>query len=210
MDNSEVNVSYPISKDQNTNEDKEQLPGVHEVFSMFKSYIEDKLGQQEEQIDSKARIDKKVSLLKFKGNQKQFEHNALLEVILTRIKSENQSANTTIETLVDKGKEIIRKRQKLIQIADKSVDGWKVVEEYISDDLASDSADEKRMKRARDTVGRKRKQSSQRGNADRRFKDYSPVATDQRFFQGKHKYDQLIVLEYSNYFIHMTQSYRHG
>jgi len=40
-----------------------------------------------------------------------------------------------VDDLVDEGKELIRKRQKLIRIADKSADGWKVVDEYVSDEL---------------------------------------------------------------------------
>ena len=41
-----------------------------------------------------------------------------------------------MDDLANEGKELIRKRQKLIRIADKSADGWKVVEEYVSDELA--------------------------------------------------------------------------
>ena len=54
---------------------------------------------------------------------------------------------------------LIRKRQKLIRIADKSADGWRVVEEYVYDELASGSEDEKRLKRAKDAANRKRRQT---------------------------------------------------
>ena len=47
---------------------------------------------------------------------------------------------------------------KLIKIADKSKDGWQVVAEYESDELASWSEDEKRLKRAREAASRKRRQ----------------------------------------------------
>ena len=57
-----------------------------------------------------------------------------------------------MDDLVDEGKELIRKRQKLIRIADKSADGWKVVDEYVSDELASGSEDEKRLKKAKETA----------------------------------------------------------
>ena len=41
------------------------------------------------------------------------------------------------------GKALILKQQKLIRIADREEDGWEVVKCYLSDDLASDSEDEK-------------------------------------------------------------------
>ncbi len=54
---------------------------------------------------------------------------------------------------------LIRKRQKLIRIADKSANGWKVVDEYVSDELVSGSEDEKRLKKAKEAAIRKRKQT---------------------------------------------------
>ena len=57
-----------------------------------------------------------------------------------------------------KEQELICKRQKLIRIADKSVDGWKVVDEYISDEMASDLGDEKRLKKAKEAASWKRRQ----------------------------------------------------
>ena len=47
------------------------------------------------------------------------------------------------------GKAFILKQQKLIRIADREEDGWEVVKCYLSDDLASDSEDEKQLNKAR-------------------------------------------------------------
>ena len=41
--------------------------------------------------------------------------------------------------------DLISRRQKLIKFADRSEAGWAVVDEYVDDDLADDSEDEKRM-----------------------------------------------------------------
>ena len=55
----------------------------------------------------------------------------------------------TIERCQEKlaeGKKIILKQQNLLRIADREVDGWEVIK---SDDLTSDSEDEKQLFRAR-------------------------------------------------------------
>ena len=46
---------------------------------------------------------------------------------------------------LDEGTELRTTRQKLIRIADRSELGWKVVEEYEADEVASGSDDEKKV-----------------------------------------------------------------
>ena len=62
-----------------------------------------------------------------------------------------------IKKLSQEGRQRIRKRKKLIEIPDTRKDGWQVVAEYESDELASGSEDEKRLKKARVAAGRKRR-----------------------------------------------------
>ena len=84
--------------------------------------------------------------------------------------------------MANEGKELICKRQKLIRIADKSADSWKVVDEYVSDELASGSEDEKRLKKAKEAPSRKRRQPAQgRSGLDKKFKGAS-TSTDQQLF----------------------------
>ena len=64
--------------------------------------------------------------MKCKGNQKQFELNAQIDCVFDIIRAANDSKNKQVDDLANEGKELIRKRQKLIRIADKSPDGWKV------------------------------------------------------------------------------------
>ena len=52
----------------------------------------------------------------------------------------------------------MRKRQKLITIAEKSKDDWQDVAECESGELASGSEDQKRLKKAREASSRKRHQ----------------------------------------------------
>ena len=63
-----------------------ESPIVSEVFSMFKSYLETKLDEKSKQLESKSKLDKQVTQMKFKGNQKQFELNAHIDSIFDRIK----------------------------------------------------------------------------------------------------------------------------
>jgi len=66
----------------------------------------------------------------------------------------------TIETLQEElraGMRAITNRQKLIKIADRSEFSWAVVEAYESDNLASDSEDEKRLIKAERDAERKLK-----------------------------------------------------
>ena len=124
---------------------------VDQVFSMFKDYLEKKLEVKTKQIEQKSKIDKVVQL-KYKGNQKQYELNAELDSITESIKTESERGEPNlplIKKYSQEARELIRKRQKLIKIADKNKDGWQVVAEYESDELASDSEDEKRLKKAR-------------------------------------------------------------
>ena len=99
---------------------------------MFKSYLKVKLNEKSKQIESKLKVDKQVTRMKFKGNQKRFEYNAQIDSIFGRLTSANVPENKDLTALILEGKELIRKRQKLIRIADKSADGWRVVDEYVS------------------------------------------------------------------------------
>ena len=91
------------------------------------------------------------------GKPKQFEFNAQVDSNFSRIQKANIPESKGVCQLAKEAKELIRKRQKLIRIADKNADGWKVVDEYVSDDLASGSDDEKRFKKAKEAASRKKK-----------------------------------------------------
>ena len=142
-------------------------PMVDQVFSLFKDYLQNQLETKTKEIEQKSKIDKEVVQFKYRGNQKQFELNAAIDSILESIESETQQSqpsNDCIRSLAQDASELLRKRQKLIKIADKSTDGWQVVAEYESDELASGSEDEKRLKNARETASRKRRQKDQANN----------------------------------------------
>ena len=137
--------------------------------------------------EQKSKIDKEVVQLKYKGNQKQYELNAELDSIIESIETESERGEPNlplIKKYSQEARELIRKRQKLIKIADKSKDGWQVVAEYESDELASDSEDEKRLKKARETASRKRRQKDQLTSGSGK-KARAAVGSDNQLFRGK-------------------------
>ena len=92
--------------------------------------------------------------------------------------------------LIAEGKELIRKRQKLIRIAEKSADGWGVVDEHITGELASSSEDEKRLKKAKNAANSKRRQATQALHGpDKRIKaSPSSADHDQQLFRGEFRF----------------------
>ena len=124
-------------------------------------------------MEETAKIGKEASATKFKGNRKQFELNSLLNSILTRIEGSVENPSKVLKYVAE-GEQVIKERQKLIKVADKNREGCLVVQEYESDDLVSDSEDEKKLRKAKSAVGRKRKEiKSISGNALKKFKSGS-------------------------------------
>ena len=145
---------------------------VDEVFSLVKGYLTSQLEEKGKRSERISKSDKEAADIKFKGNRKQFELNLQLDNILTRI-DESASSPADVHKLVEEGKLLIKKRQKLIKIADKNKDGW-LVQEYESDDLASDSEDEKKIRKAKAAAEKRRKETkSISGNTSKKFKSSS-------------------------------------
>ena len=49
------------------------------------------------------------------------------------------------QEMLQDGKKLLLKQQKLIRSADREEDAWELIKCYVSDDLASDSGDEKKQ-----------------------------------------------------------------
>ena len=66
-----------------------------------------------------------------------------------------QKSYEKVKVALESGAQLVSKRVKAIKLADKSEFGWATVNEYLSDELASDSDDEKRIYRAERRAERK-------------------------------------------------------
>ena len=56
---------------------------------------------------------------------------------------------------MEQGTELLSCKKKLIKLADRSKTGWALVDEYVEDDLAEDSKDERRIEKAERAAKRK-------------------------------------------------------
>ena len=100
-------------------------------------------------------------MFKKKSHQVQFDFNEQVTECIDNARDElrkRPAHGTAVDKALkalDEGIELLATRQKLIKIADRSELGWKVVEEYEADELASGSEDEKKLERAERTAERK-------------------------------------------------------
>ena len=121
-----------VTENSSSQQEQSNPPLVDQVFSLFKTYLSSQLDEQSKQLEGKSKVVKEAAEFKFKGNRKQFELNALLDHIFGQIEvSLNEPQE--IRKLVAEGRQLIKRRQKLIKLADRSKDGWLVGQEYESD-----------------------------------------------------------------------------
>jgi hypothetical protein len=189
-DISDVNKS-PRSKSHKKHSSKDKSLADSSAFAaldLFPDYFEDRLGslkrelkdnayRKSEMLAKKLKTEKSYQF-KFSGNQKQLEFNADLDYDIGRIKCAAEAKDyAKIKDICSDVRVKIHKRNKCIKLADKSPGGWDTVKEYMSDDLASDTDDEKRIRQAETCAIRKRNQRKQE-NSQRRQSTARPAPSD--------------------------------
>ena len=155
-----------------------------DLFSLLKTYMNGKLSGIENNLNDRAvnlanKVKKAEPSFKFKGNQVQFELNAEISGNINVVLSELDRNNVRKAVkLLEDSLAVLKKRNKLIRIADKSEGGWKTVDEYLSHEVASDSEDEKRIRAAENRAVKKikssKKEDKQRGKNDQRKQPERP------------------------------------
>ena len=139
----------------------------------------------------KARVD--MPDFKRKGTKNQYLHNrgVLDEVESAHVTLGNKDVEQGNVNL-NAGKKLLLKRLKAIKIADREEFGWAVVRHYESDEIASNTEDEKDIVRARRAAATevKKRQDSSRANSSRqrsakpRLSSKYPIRPDHRSFKA--------------------------
>lgn len=157
----------------------------------FKAYFDQKFASIAKK--SLATVGRQTVLTK-KGNQAQFDHaTQVLDLLLCAEEALKDEDTLVVGEKLKQARIETQKRMKLIKLADKSEHGWSTVNEYLSDDLASDSGDERRMRRAENQAGHKKKKLQQQ-SAAKRFKgsagnDTLPrPSTSKQFFRSSKEF----------------------
>ena len=128
--------------------------------------ISSRFDEVAEMVTKKPKIDRSILEFKSKGNEDQFVFVEKIEERLKDSSKELERISAAITATVpdppevltqavaktkrslDDGMSLVSHRQKLIRLADRSENGWKVVKEYESDSLADNEDDEKRIAKA--------------------------------------------------------------
>ena len=118
--------------------------------------------EADERLVKRLKADKKTGFKK-KGNERQYAFNEEVHETIRVAQQSLESTPPDVERArqsLQEGESLINNRQKLIKVADRSEHGWVTVEEYVTDELAENSDDEKRLFKAETRRGRKLKASS--------------------------------------------------
>lgn len=135
-----------------------------DLFSLLKTYIDTRLSGIETSLTDTTHtleidVKKAENSFKFKGHQVHYELNVDLQDLVQRaLEYLGRNNSEKAVTILNEALNTLKKRNKLIRISDKSEGRWKTVQEYLSDGLASDSEDKKKV-RAADTLALKKLKS---------------------------------------------------
>ena len=124
--------------------------GIKDEMVTLKRDLSNEREAADDKLLKKIKLEKAPTFKK-KGHERQYRHNEEVRLKLADTRTaleEHPPAVEKAKTLLEEGEKLIVERQKHIKIADRSDNGWATVEEYVEDELADNSDDEKRLSRA--------------------------------------------------------------
>ena len=129
---------------------------VDNRLSEFKRQLDESQDEAAETSTAKGIKLMQEPLIKSDGNKQQFQHELnVLGKMEAAFSALDQHKYDKAKQALSEGIELVKFRLKLIRIADKSECGWKTVNEYVADELADNSEDEKRLYRSEQRAQRK-------------------------------------------------------
>ena len=155
---------------------------------------------------------KKEPELKRDGNKMRYKVNEeILEKVEDAINAIDRKDLEAAKTSLEGGKKILNKQQKLICLADREENGWTVVRHYLSDDLASDSDDEKAINKARrDALATIKKKQTKRREKFRNAPQRNRMLNSNYNSTNKREYEYKPRYETRNYDRKTPRCYRCG
>ena len=156
--------SQPITVDSLASIINQAVSGaVNQAIGGIHSYVDGKINSQNSANVKLAKdvekLKKKKVTFKFKGNEEQVLFNESISDKLEEAQRKLSENSAPYPIIVDVLKDI-KKRNKLIKIADNSDAGWYAVDEYVTCPLASDSDDDKKIRKS-EVRGLAKKKKSQ-------------------------------------------------
>ena len=121
----------------------------------------------------KKRTQHRQHAFKNRGNKRRYEKNEdVSEAIEDAMEAIGKKKLDDAKLALEKGMKVMKTQQKLIKMADREEHGWEVVRYYVSDDLASDSDDEKAINRARrEALASIKKRKTKSGEGNEKFRN---------------------------------------
>lgn len=133
--------------------------GMREEMTSLKRELADDREAADERLLKKIKLEKAPTFKK-KTHEKQYQFNEQVACKFESASASLSEAPPAVEkakTLLEEGTKLVSERQKLIRMADRSEHGWATVDEYLEDELADNSDDEKRIQKTEFRAGKKLK-----------------------------------------------------
>ena len=167
-----IQIEQEEIKEGETQEELEEITGLSDPLNLVFSYFDSRFQKIQNQVrknKDKEPAGKKrkiqVETFKQKGHRLQREFNKdimeNLQSIIDNISDEQDPVSTSLKAVISK----LKKRNKLIKIADSTQGGWAVVAEYEKEPIGSDSDDCRRIRQAETRALKKKNTQKSKSSA---------------------------------------------